>query len=196
MLGRLLELVNEWEIQLLVLLSFTLQLFLFFTGSLRRRSKNRLLRGTIWIAYLGADVVAIYALGFLSRHADATDNHDGDASSSSRLAHPLAFLWAPFLLFHLGGQDTITAFAMEDNNLWLRHLLNLLVQVTLALYVFWKSSSWQSTEVLVPGLLLFVAGIIKYGERTVALFFLEGHRGGEDPHLNFIDHNPPLRRWI
>ena len=65
MLGRLLELVNEWEIQLLVLLSFILQLFLFFTGSLRRRSKNWLLRGTIWIAYLGADVVAIYALGFL-----------------------------------------------------------------------------------------------------------------------------------
>jgi hypothetical protein len=62
-----------------------------------------------------------------------------------------------------------TAFAIEDNNLWLRHLLNLLLQVTLALYVFWKSSSWHSTQVLVPGILVFVAGIIKYGERTAAL---------------------------
>ncbi|CAL4902019.1 unnamed protein product [Urochloa decumbens] len=156
------------EVQLLVLLSFILQLFLFFTGGLRRRTRNWLLRGTIWLAYMGADVVAIYALGFLSRHADAMrSNHDG---ASLRLAHPLAFLWAPFLLIHLGGQDTITAFAIEDNNLWLRHLLNLLLQVTLALYVFWKSSSWHSTQVLVPGVLVFVAGIIKYAERTAALW--------------------------
>jgi hypothetical protein len=90
------------EVQLLVLLSFILQLFLFFTGGLRRRRRNWLVRGTIWIAYLGADVVAIYALGFLSRHADAMME-----SSSSRLAHPLAFLWAPFLLIHLGGQDSL-----------------------------------------------------------------------------------------
>nr|GEV96486.1 hypothetical protein CTI12_AA530670 [Tanacetum cinerariifolium] len=34
----------------------------------------------------------------------------------------LAF-WVPFLLVHLGGPDTITAFAIKDNELWLRHLL-------------------------------------------------------------------------
>ncbi|EEE68237.1 hypothetical protein OsJ_26434 [Oryza sativa Japonica Group] len=86
--------------------------------------------------------------------------------------HPLAFLWAPFLLIHLGGQDTITAFSMEDNNLWLRHLLNLVVQVTLAMYVFWKSTSWhKNVQLLVPGVFLFTAGIIKYGERTVALMY-------------------------
>ncbi|CAL5096035.1 unnamed protein product [Urochloa decumbens] len=156
------------EVQLLVLLSFILQLFLFFTGGLRRRARNWLLRGTIWLAYMGADVVAIYALGFLSRHGDAMRSSHDDASL--RLAHPLAFLWAPFLLIHLGGQDTITAFAIEDNNLWLRHLLNLLLQVTLALYVFWKSSGWHSTQVLVPGVLVFVAGIIKYAERTAAMW--------------------------
>lgn len=86
--------------------------------------------------------------------------------------HPLAFLWAPFHLIHLGGQDTITAFSMEDNNLWLRHLLNLVVQVTLAMYVFWKSTSWhKNVQLLVPGVFLFTAGIIKYGERTVALMY-------------------------
>jgi hypothetical protein len=100
---------------------------------------------------------------------DNDDYASSSSSSSLRLARPLAFLWAPFLLIHLGGQDTITAFAIEDNKLWQRHLLNLLVQVTLALYVFWKSSSWHSTQVLVPGILLFVAGIIKYGERIETL---------------------------
>jgi hypothetical protein len=142
--------------EVLVLVSFFLQLFLFFTGGLRQRTRNPLLRCSIWVAYAGADLVAIYALGVLSRDANAMEN--GTAS-----------LWAPFLLIHLGGQDTITAFSMEDSSLWKRHVLNLLVQVTLALYAFfffWKPSS---TQVLFPGVLLFAAGIIKYGERTAAL---------------------------
>uniref|UniRef100_J3MR92 DUF4220 domain-containing protein n=1 Tax=Oryza brachyantha TaxID=4533 RepID=J3MR92_ORYBR len=166
-MGSLLELLDVWEIQLLVLVSFILQVFLFFTGSLRKRSTNGLLRGTIWLAYLGADLVAIYALGYLSRHVDTTVKKGYSTLGES---HPLVFLWAPFLLIHLGGQDTITAFSIEDNNLWLRHLLNLVVQVTLSLYVFLKSTSWHNNvQLLVPGILLFAAGIIKYGERTVAL---------------------------
>lgn len=44
--------------------------------------------------------------------------------------------WAPFLLVHLGGPDTITAYSLEGNELWLRHLLNLVVQVGVAFYVF------------------------------------------------------------
>jgi hypothetical protein len=121
------------------------------------------LRLSLWAAYLGADWVAVYILGFLSRQ----DAPAKDTASSG--TDPLAFMWAPFLLIHLGGQDTITAFAIEDNNLWLRHFLNLGVQVALALYVFWKSSGWRNVHLLVPGIFLFAAGIIKYGERTVAL---------------------------
>jgi hypothetical protein len=160
------KLWNEWEIQFLVLLSFTLQTFLFLTGSLRRRSKNMLLNFIIWIAYLGADLVAVYALGFLSRHEDTTTGSD-----TLRGVHQLAFFWAPFLLIHLGGQDTITAFAIEDNNLWLRHLLNLIVQVTLAIYVFWKSIDQYSYQLTASGIFVFITGIIKYGERTMALMY-------------------------
>ncbi|CAL5007661.1 unnamed protein product [Urochloa decumbens] len=151
---NLVQLFYDWEIQQLVLLSFTIQIFLFFTGGLRRRGTNILLRFSIWIAYLGADMVAVYSLGYLSRHADA---------------HPLAFFWAPFLLVHLGGQDTITAFAMEDNSLWLRHLLNLVVQAVLAVYVFWKSIGRHDVELLVSGTIVFIVGIIRYGERIWSL---------------------------
>lgn len=50
--------------------------------------------------------------------------------------------------------------------------MNLVVQVSLALYVFWKSTSWPlNVEVLVPGIFLFIAGIIKYGERTTSLMY-------------------------
>uniref|UniRef100_A0ACD5XMF2 Uncharacterized protein n=1 Tax=Avena sativa TaxID=4498 RepID=A0ACD5XMF2_AVESA len=162
----LLQLWNEWEIRLLVLFSFTLQVFLFFAGSFRRRNTNTVVRLSIWFAYLGADFVAIYALGFLSRQPDSTTS----SREKTHHQHQLAFFWAPFLLVHLGGQDTITAFAIEDNNLWLRHLLNLIAHVALASYVFWKSTGgWHNLEVLVPGIFLFVSGIIRYGERTWAL---------------------------
>uniref|UniRef100_A0A0E0F0H9 DUF4220 domain-containing protein n=1 Tax=Oryza meridionalis TaxID=40149 RepID=A0A0E0F0H9_9ORYZ len=158
------QLWSDWEIQLLMLLSFALQMLLFFTGGLRRCSTNVLLMFYLWIAYLGADMVALYALGYLSRHQDVIIG-----GSTLKEVHPLSFLWAPFLLMHLGGQDTITAFTIEDNNLWLRHLLNLGLQVALTLYVFWKSMDRHNLHILIPGIFLFVAGIIKYGERTLAL---------------------------
>uniref|UniRef100_J3N888 DUF4220 domain-containing protein n=1 Tax=Oryza brachyantha TaxID=4533 RepID=J3N888_ORYBR len=158
------QLFYDWEIQLLVILSFTLQLFLFFAGSLRRCITSGILRFLIWIAYLGADLIAIYALGYLSRYDDILNERH-----ISRKNKSMALYWAPFLLIHLGGQDTITGFAMEDNSLWLRHLLNLVTQVVLALYVFWKSIGRQDVYLLVSGIFAFVAGIIKYGERTWSL---------------------------
>lgn len=84
--------------------------------------------------------------------------------------------WAPFLLVHLGGPDTITAYSLEDNELWLRHLLGLLVQVSAALYIFlrsWTSSSYSLPLLAIP---MFVVGIIKYGERTWALWSASSER--------------------
>lgn len=162
----LVNLLNEWENQLLVLFSFTLQVFLFFTGGLRQRTTNSVLRFCIWIAYLGADYVAVYALGLLSRLEDTA----ATGKDTLKGTHQLAFFWTPFLLLHLGGQDTITAFAIEDNSLWLRHFLNLMVQVNLALYVFWKSTSDHKSQLLLTTIFVFVTGIIKYGERTWALY--------------------------
>ena len=72
-----------------------------------------LLRFSIWFAYLAADMIAFYIVGQISRLGDAI--HEKDASTGTE---SLSFYWAPFLLVHLGGQDTITAFSSEDNNLW------------------------------------------------------------------------------
>ncbi|PNT63774.1 hypothetical protein BRADI_4g20868v3 [Brachypodium distachyon] len=172
----LLEIWKQWQIQLVVLASFTLQIFLFFSGSIRRYSANALLRLLIWLAYVGADMVAVYTLGLISQQDEnATtlvgchQTKESDASTGGTRSHTLAFFWAPFLLIHLGGQDTVTAFSIEDNNLWLRHLLNLTIQVCLALYAFWKSIGGVNPRLLAPAILVFLAGIIKYGERTWAL---------------------------
>ncbi|KAJ9186719.1 hypothetical protein P3X46_002262 [Hevea brasiliensis] len=75
--------------------------------------------------------------------------------------------WAPFLLLHLGGPDTITAYSLEDNELWLRHFLGLGVQTGVALYIFLLA--WIGSRFSILTMPMFLAGIIKYGERTWAL---------------------------
>jgi hypothetical protein len=156
----MLQLISDWELHVLVLLSFALQIFLFFSGGLRRRNNHLLLRITTWISYISADFIAAYTLGRLSRNLPATEE---------KHTHELTILWAPFLLIHLGGQDTVTAFSLEDNELWLRHLLNLVGQACLVLYVLWKWVALALYRVVIPAAFLFVAGSIKYGERIWAL---------------------------
>ncbi|XP_075662933.1 uncharacterized protein LOC142632407 [Castanea sativa] len=75
--------------------------------------------------------------------------------------------WAPFLLVHLGGPDTITAYSLEDNELWPRRLLELVVQFFVALYVLIKS--WASAPVNFLAIPMLIAGIIKFGERIWVL---------------------------
>ncbi|XP_073005627.1 uncharacterized protein [Typha latifolia] len=114
----------------------------------------------MWLAYLLADWVATSTLGILSNNRNST--------SYGLANRDLHAFWAPFLLLHLSSPETITAFSLEDNELWRRHLLGLVFQVTMAIYVF--VGSWSSTKLLVPANSIFLAGIIKYAEKTWALW--------------------------
>ncbi|WVZ49321.1 LOW QUALITY PROTEIN: hypothetical protein U9M48_000690, partial [Paspalum notatum var. saurae] len=147
---------QEWELQCLVLASFALQAFFLFAAGIRRRNMSPVLRLLLWLAYLSADYVAVFVLGHLSLEINDP-------------RHQLVLLWAPVLLLHLGGQETITAFSMQDNELWKRHLLGLVTQVVLAVYVVAKS--WRSNNGLLVGpvALMFISGTVKYAERTWAL---------------------------
>ncbi|CAL4983671.1 unnamed protein product [Urochloa decumbens] len=147
---------NEWEVHFLILLSLALQVFLFITGSIRRRSASRIFQSLIWLAYLSADSVAVFVLGHLAVYASGP-------------GHELMPFWAPFVLLHLGGQSTITAFSMQDNELWGRHLLGLVTQVTVAGYVVSKSS-WPDGRLLAAMVLMFLSGCFKYAERTFCLY--------------------------
>jgi amino acid transporter len=86
------------------------------------------LRFFIWSAFMLADAMAIYVLGHIS-------------VTSTSPEQELTAFWAPFLLLHLGGQDNITAYAIEDNKLWLRHLQTFTMQVAAAAYVLYGESS-------------------------------------------------------
>ena len=155
MAGGIAQLWREWEIQILVLLSLGLQVALFLFAGIRRRGAHYMLRFLLWLAYQLADYTATYALGHLS----------------IRGAHPIVAFWAPFLLLHFGGPDNITAYSLEDNQLWLRHLQTVLVQVLGAAYVLYVSSifslpSWLRWATIA----MSVVGVLKYGERVWSLW--------------------------
>ncbi|MQL82377.1 hypothetical protein Taro_014861 [Colocasia esculenta] len=82
--------------------------------------------------------------------------------------------WAPFLLLHLGGPDAITAFSLEDNELWLRHLLGVFFQLFGCLYVLFRS--FPHNSLVAPTLVMLMVGCIKYVERTYSLYL--GSAGG------------------
>ncbi|KAK3140766.1 hypothetical protein QOZ80_5AG0405520 [Eleusine coracana subsp. coracana] len=149
---------KAWGIQALVLLSFTLQVTLVILAELRRCIDSGVLRFFVWSAYMAADSTAIYVLGHMS-------------VTSRSPEHELMAFWAPFLLMHLGGQDSITAYAIEDNRLWLRHLQTLAVQAAAAGYVLYESFIVGSPSSLLrwATIIMFMVGIFKYGERVWAL---------------------------
>ncbi|KAK1677239.1 hypothetical protein QYE76_038087 [Lolium multiflorum] len=154
--GGLLALWNHQSMQILVLLSLGLQFVLFILAGVRRREDAPVRRFILWLAYLMADSTAIYAVGHLS-------------FSSIVQVHPLVTFWAPFLLLHLGGPDNITAYALQDNQLWLRHLQTLVVQVLGVAYLLLYRNMTGGNLLGLATVLMFALGVVKYGERTWAL---------------------------
>ncbi|KAK1583301.1 hypothetical protein Q3G72_022602 [Acer saccharum] len=153
---------DDWNIRGVMLFSLFLQILLILFSPLRKGTSNKLIIMLIWSVYLLADWAANFAVGLIS------DSQGDAASTPEESSTYLLAVWPPFLLLHLGGPDTITAFALEDNELWLRHVLGLVFQVLAAVYVFLLAL--DRTKLAIPTLLVFVAGIIKYLERTRALY--------------------------
>ncbi|XP_010256381.1 PREDICTED: uncharacterized protein LOC104596790 [Nelumbo nucifera] len=186
--ASLMRLWNYWELRLTVVVSLSLQIILIFLGNRRKYITRDLVKIILWLAYLSADWVATVSLGILSRN-------EQDFLESYGKFHPLdpkielSSFWAPFLLLHLGGPDTITAYSIEDNELWLRHLLGLSIQVGVAGYIFLKS--WNGSLISILTIPMFVVGILKYGERVWILrsaskdHFRNSVLGPPDPGPNY-----------
>ncbi|XVE93961.1 hypothetical protein REPUB_Repub01dG0239300 [Reevesia pubescens] len=113
----------------------------------------------VWLIYLLADWMATVVLATLRRSKDEIEPRDG-----------LIAFWTPFLLWHLGGPYNITAYSIEDNELWLRHFLGMVFQVVQAIYIYsiYANDPHHRTLKFI-GCPLFIAGCLKYGERIWAL---------------------------
>ncbi|KAF8088206.1 hypothetical protein N665_0549s0016 [Sinapis alba] len=153
---------DSWNIRGMIILSLTLQTTLIFFSPLRKRTSNKFLILLLWSSYLLADLSANFAVALIAKN-QGKDSKDDDLPQNKKLVA----LWAPFLLIHLGGPDTITAFSLEDNALWTRHFLWLVFQALAGVYVVVYS---LPNVLWVIILLLFIAGTCKYLERTIALY--------------------------
>ncbi|GLT99750.1 hypothetical protein SLE2022_171680 [Rubroshorea leprosula] len=152
----LMEAWQKWDVRGLVLFSLTLQIVLSVLGGRRKYKIHPFFKTVLWFAYLGADWIAIATLGKLS-----------GSYTESPATNVLRAYWAPLLLLHLGGPDTITAYSFEDNKLWIRHLLILVVKAILVVYVI--CLSWTFSWISFLSFPLILAGIIKYVEKILCL---------------------------
>ncbi|XAR63344.1 hypothetical protein NMG60_11023250 [Bertholletia excelsa] len=147
----------------------------------RRRShanKTRTIVSTIsWSVYLLSDLVATIALGKLSKVA-----------ISKKPITPMRGVWAPMTLIYLRGPDTITVLALEENSMWIKHLIVLLAQgarTAYVLYVTW-TFSWYLA------LVLLFCGIIKYEERVWLIRSRAQWKHGENTeHPNILSRERP-----
>ncbi|KAF2922229.1 hypothetical protein DAI22_07g096900 [Oryza sativa Japonica Group] len=154
---------DEWQLRILALSSLLVQYILLVMAPRRKFPMKFYLRYIIWLAYLSSDALAIYALATLfNRHKKQDYGHAHNTSI-------LEVLWAPIFLIHLAGQDSITAYNIEDNELWTRHALTSLSQITIAIYVFCKSWPGGDRRLLQAAILLFVPGVLKCLEKPWAL---------------------------
>ena len=144
--------VGAWEDTypaVFLVASLVLQLVLLITGELRKHTS--IVRVYAWLAYVGADMLATFLLGLLSR----------------KTLHCGMFgLWSALLIYHLGGPDNFTAYERADSELWLRHMFYLALQVVTAAYVIAINTRGFF---LIPTLLVFVVGVLRYWERNHAL---------------------------
>lgn len=154
---------ETWDIRILMLTSLFIQSLLAFLAPLRKRTSSGIFGSLMWLLYLSADAVALFTIGLIS------SSQDDKPKIGIGHNQELLVFWAPFLLLHLGGPDTITALSLEDNQLWHRHSLQLVTQVVVTIYVF-SVSIRRRNGLWVPIVLIFVDGCIKYVERTCALY--------------------------
>ncbi|PQM33198.1 uncharacterized protein Pyn_14174 [Prunus yedoensis var. nudiflora] len=177
---EVLKIWDEWNLRGCILLSLALQVFLFFCAPLRQKCRSTLIVVLIWSAYLLSDWVAAVAIGVITKSQGdpCPTKIQGDPCpcDSGKNKDLLAF-WASFLLVHLGGPDTITSFALEDNEFWLRHLIQLILQVLAAAFSFYMTLF--ENKLWFPTVLVFVVGTIKFGERTCALYLASLDHFGE-----------------
>ncbi|XP_058225088.1 uncharacterized protein LOC131334193 [Rhododendron vialii] len=176
---------ENWDMRILILYILLTQLYLHFSGRIRRQSRSSLIIVNVWLLYLFSDLFATIALGKLSKlkvNSDAKDylnqmkNSTYDKATHSFKIPPLdskvkmgkdalRVIWAPLILFYLGGPDTITILRFEENKLWMRHLSGLGMQGLRTAYAL-VATLFMPGSIAYLALLLCIPGIIKYGERV------------------------------
>ena len=114
--------LNDWLLRVFILVSLFSQIELLLVGNRRKYTPGNWLRSIIWQAYTTKDAIIDISIGVLFTCQGASEDN------SSQQNDMIKAFWLAFLLLHLGGPDTITAYSLEDNELWRRHLIQLFLK--------------------------------------------------------------------
>ncbi|XP_034684987.1 uncharacterized protein LOC117913958 [Vitis riparia] len=150
--------LNDWLLRVFILVSLFSQIQLLLLGNRRKYTPGNWLRSIIWQAYATKDAIIDISIGALFKWQGTSEDN------SSQQNDLIKAFWLPFLLQHLGGPDTITAYSLEDNELWKRQFIQLLLKFVWASSIFLRS--WKSRPLNIITIPMFVTGLIKYGEKT------------------------------
>ncbi|KAL7233850.1 hypothetical protein ACSBR1_017456 [Camellia fascicularis] len=156
---------NAWDIQIFVLLSLSLQGFLVLSASYRKHAAKKWVVTLISLAYFLADWVTPYGLGLISSRQQIT----------TVTANLYAF-WASFLLLHLSGPDNISSLSVDENEGTTKQMVQLISQTIAILFILQRSFQPNDTRKILPAILVFGAGLLKYTERIVARKFVRTNK--------------------
>ncbi|KAF8731722.1 hypothetical protein HU200_015653 [Digitaria exilis] len=107
--------VNPWPavylVEAFILVAALQLLFQLICGSLRRRTNNLFIHGELWLGYTLLPPLITYTLGLM--HSSTVDV----------VMYPI---WALSLLLVASGANSITAYDLDDNKQWKRHIFYVL----------------------------------------------------------------------
>lgn len=155
---------KEWELRDLVILSLTCQVILITLGKRRKYIAGSWIGFIVWSTYLLADYITAMAISILSNGLGDVYRRRGSLDEQ----FVLEAFWGLFLLLHLGGTDSISAFSVEDNELWRRHALGVLSQALITAYIL--LTAWTSSRLSLLSIPIFCIGLFKYWERVWVLY--------------------------
>ncbi|KAI6704005.1 hypothetical protein NL676_013141 [Syzygium grande] len=160
-IGQLLETAKGKlaMIELLVIFTAFLLLFLVAFGSCRRRCSGVVFRLVIFTAYTLSTYVFTYALGLMQE---------------APFRNELFPVWAVFLMIILGSADSISAYSLEDNEQWKSYNWQIMIKlIWLSFLIDWYFRDTSNTG-FATQCLLFISGL-KADERARALMAASRH---------------------
>ncbi|KAF7849395.1 hypothetical protein BT93_L0848 [Corymbia citriodora subsp. variegata] len=141
------------KIELLLIITAFLLLFLFTLGSCRRRCSSRMFQRVIFAAYTLSTYIFTYALGLMQ---------------NAQFDNELFPIWAVFMGIVLASTDSISAYSLEDNEKWKSYNWQLLIKVNWLVFLLdWKFETSSKTALTITYLLTLMS--LKTDERARAL---------------------------
>ncbi|XP_038688687.1 uncharacterized protein LOC119987861 [Tripterygium wilfordii] len=140
---------TEKEIRLFVLINVFFQIVLLVLGNRRKYKIGNWISIILWLVQSSVNTFTIASISIISN----------DESSPK---YDMFGLWASFMVLHLGGTHTISAYSLEDNELGLRSGFGSLTQLLGVVYIFLEI--WGDTTLNFITIPMLLVGIVKNGE--------------------------------